>query len=148
MVERTLVQNPSSAIAHTVSAVLNLMLSRHDKAQYHAERSLRLSPFDPLRYISETTSAAAKLATGQNEAALACARRGLEANPVFAPCLTTVALCLVRLGRIEEACATVRRLLEIAPDTRVATLQERFLYANGLGFDHIVADLRAAGLPE
>ncbi len=148
MVERALEQNPSSAIAHNVSAVLNMMLGRPDKSAFHAERSLRLSPFDPLRYISETTLAAANLAAGQSEAALMCARRGLEANPVFAPGLTTLALCLVRLGRIEEARETVHRLVGIAPDTRIATLQERYLFANGLGFDHIVADLRVAGLPE
>ncbi|NQV94730.1 MAG: hypothetical protein HQ482_06300, partial [Sphingomonadales bacterium] len=55
---------------------------------------------------------------------------------------------LVRLGRIEEARVTVHRLVEVAPDTRVTTLEERYLFANVLGFDHIVADLRVAGLPE
>ena len=148
MIDRALERNPSSAIAHNVSALLNMMLGRPDKAEFHAERSLRLSPFDPLRHMAETTLAAAKLAAHQYEAALVFVRRALEANPVFSPGLTTLALCLVRLGRIEEARATVRRLLEIAPDTRVATLQERYLFANSLGFDHIVADLRLAGLPE
>ena len=148
MIDRALERNPSSAIAHSVSALLNMMLGRPDKAEFHAERSLRLSPFDPLRHMPETTWAAAKLAAHQYEAALVFVRRALEANPVFSPGLTTLALCLVRLGRIEEARATVRRLLEIAPDTRVATLQERYLFANSLGFDHIVADLRLAGLPE
>ena len=148
MIDRALERNPSSAIAHNVSALLNMMLGRPDKAEFHAERSLRLSPFDPLCHMPETTLAAAKLAAGQYEAALVFVRRALEANPVFSPGLTTLALCLVRLGRIEEARATVRRILEIAPDTRIATLQERYLFANSLGFDHIVADLRLAGLPE
>ncbi len=148
MLERALEQNPSSAIAHTATALVNMMLGRPDTSELHAERSLRLSPFDPLRYVPETTLAAAKLAAGECEAALACVRRGLEANPVFAPGLTTLALCLVRLGRTEEARATVQRLLEIAPDTRIATLQERYLFANGLGIDRIMADLRVAGLPE
>ena len=148
MIDRALERNPSSAIAHNVSALLNMMLGRPGKAEFHAERSLRLSPFDPLCHMPETTLAAAKLAAGQYEAALVFVRRALEANPVFSPGLTTLALCLVRLGRIEEARATVRRILEIAPDTRIATLQERYLFANSLGFDHIVADLRLAGLPE
>ncbi len=148
MVERALAQNPSSATAHIVSAVLNLILGHPDKGLWHAKRSLRLSPFDPLRHISETTSAAAMLAVGQREEALVCARRGLEANPVFGPGLTVVALCLVGLGRNDEARAHICRLLEIAPDTRIATLKERFLYANSFDFDRVVADLRAAGLPE
>ena len=148
MVDRALEQNPSSAIAHNVCALINMMLGRPETSEFHAERSLRLSPFDPLRHIPESTLAAAKLAAGHCEAALACVRRGLEANPVFAPGLTTLALCLVKLGRIEEARATVHRLVEIAPDTRISTLEERYLFANGLGFDRIAADLRVAGLPE
>ena len=125
-----------------------MMLGRPEKSVFHAQNSLRLSPFDPLRHIPECTLAVANLAAGQREAALVCARRGVEANPVFTPGLTTLVLCLVRLGRIEEARATVQRLVEIAPDTRIATLKERYLYANGLGFDSISEDLRVAGLPE
>ena len=148
MVDRALEQTPSSAVAHTTTALIHMMLGRPDTSEFHAGRWLRLSPFDPLRHVPETTLAAAKLAAGACEAALVCARRALEANPVFAPGLTTLALCLVRLGRIEEARAMVGRLIGIAPDTRVATLQERYLSANGLGFDRIVADLRVVGLPE
>jgi uncharacterized protein (DUF362 family) len=58
------------------------------------------------------------------------------------------AVCLVRLGRNEEARESVRRVLELLPDTRVATLRERLINAHALGFDRIAADLRAAGLPE
>jgi TolB-like protein len=148
MVQRALEQNPSSTTAHNASALINMLLGRPEEAEYHAGRSLRLSPFDPLRHIPESTLAVASLAAGQNEAALIHARRSLEANPVFTPGLTTLALCLVRLGRSEEARAAVRRMIEIAPDTRVANLQERYLFANGLGFDRVVADLRVAGLPE
>jgi len=148
MLERALAQNPSSATAHNVCAVLNMMIARPDRSQWHAERSLRLSPFDPLRYMSEIASAVAKVAVGQHEAALAGARRVLEANPVFPPGLTLAALCLVRLGRVEEARATFHRLLEIAPDTRVATFRERWLFADALGLDRIIADLRVAGLQD
>ncbi|SLN45377.1 adenylate/guanylate cyclase domain-containing protein [Oceanibacterium hippocampi] len=148
MVERALERNPSSAIAHNVGALVNMILGRPDTSAEHARLSLRLSPFDPLRHIPESALAAAHLASGEHDAALACARRALEANPVFSPGLTTLALCLVRLGRAEEARATVRRLLEIAPDTRLATLQERYLFANGLGVERVVADLRLAGLPD
>ena len=49
-------------------------------------------------------------------------------------------------GRIEEARATVRRIVEIAPDTRLANLRERYLFANSLGFDRIVADLRIGSI--
>ncbi len=148
MVDRALSRNPSSAIAHSVSGLLHMIGGRADEAEIHAVRSLELSPFDPLRHMAELSLAVANLVAGRNEAALACIRRSLEANPAFAPALTTLALCLVRLGRIDEARATIHQVLEIAPDTQIANLQERYLFANALGFDRIAADLRVAGLPE
>ncbi len=67
---------------------------------------------------------------------------------MFTPGLITLAICQARSGRIEEARTTVQQLLEIAPDTRIANLQERYLFANSLGIDKIAVDLRDAGLPE
>ena len=146
MVERALAQTPSSALAHTVIALVSMMLSRPEEAERHAEHALRLSPFDPLRHLPEGVLAAAKLAGGDAEAALRHAQRGREANPLFAPNLTTLALCQVRLGLLDDARATVERLLEIAPDTRLANLEERYLFANALGFARIAAELRGVGM--
>ena len=148
MVGRALARNPSSAVAHNVSAVINSRLGRHDRALEHAERSIRLSPFDPMRHMPETSGAMAKLAAGENEAALECTRRALAANSVFPPAPVFEAVCLVRLGRPEEARASLRLVLESAPDTNVATLRERLLNVDASMFEDIVTDLRAAGLPE
>lgn len=146
--ERALELNPSSAVAHVVCSLVNMILGRPERSASHAERSLRLSPFDPLRHISHAMLAVANLAAQEPEAALTYARKSVDAHPLFAPGITTLALCLVALGRLDEARQTIRRLLEIAPDTCVATLHERYLPTNGLGLDRVVADLRAAGLPE
>ena len=148
MLDRALVQNPSSAMAHSVNAMVNSMLGRHERAEEHGARSLRLSPFDPLRYIPEFAVASTKLAAGDDEAALAGMRRALAVNPSFMPARTLEAVCLIRLGRNEEARESVRRVIDASPDTRVATLRERLLNANALGFDRIAADLRAAGLAD
>ena len=75
-------------------------------------------------------------------------RRALAVNPSFMPARTLEAVCLIRLGRNEEARESVRRVIDASPDTRVATLRERLLNANALGFDRIAADLRAAGLAD
>ncbi len=148
MVERALAQTPSSAIAHTVIALVSMMLGRPDEAERHAERALRLSPFDPLRHMPEAVLGAAKLAAGDAETALRHINKAREANPLFAPNHTTLAICLVRLGRHDEAGTAVQRLLELAPDTSLANLEERYLFANALGFARIAAELRGAGLPE
>lgn len=148
MVDRALGLNPSSAIAHNVYALINMLLGQPEKSEIHAERSLQLSPFDPLRHIPECALSVAKLLKGQPKAALQHVRRGLDATPLFSPGLITLAICFVRLNRIEEAQSIVCRLIEIAPDTRIATLQERYLFSNSLGIDQIIEDMRAAGLPE
>ncbi len=153
MIERVLAQNPNSAVAHNVSAVINNRLGRYDRSLAHAERSIRLSPFDPLRYMPENARAVAKVAAGEIEAALECARRALVANPEFPPARVLEAVCLVRLARLEEARASVRLVLERSPDTSVATLRDRLIRDRLINvdaslFDDIVTDLRAAGLPE
>ena len=147
MVERALAQNPSSAVAHNVSAVINNRLGRYDRSLAHAERSIRLSPFDPLRYMAEHARTVANVAAGEYEAALECVRHSLVANPDFPPARVLEAACLVRLGRLDEARASLGLVLERSPDTSVATLRERLLMHDGI-FDDIVTDLRAAGLPE
>ncbi len=147
MLERAIALNPSSAHAHTISAVVDMMTGQCERSLWHAERSKRLSPLDPLRYMPEAASAAANVSLGRNEEALASVRRSVEANPAFAPGLTLMVLCLARLGRIEEARETVRRLIEIAPDTTVTTVRERLLFADAL-YDGFLDDLRAAGLSE
>ena len=148
MIERALAQNPSSALAHAVRGVTEMIRGHVEDSVKHAEQSLRLSPFDPLRYIPEILIATAKLISGDCEGALERIRTGLEANPNFAPGRTILVLCLARLGRHEEAKASVKRLLEIAPDTRLANLPERFLFANTIGLEEVTNDLRSAGFPE
>lgn len=148
MVERALGHNPNSATAHNVSALIKMIVERPQDSIAHAQAALRLSPFDPLRHLPECVLAVVSMIAGEHEAALERVRRGLEANPLFTPGLTLLAICLVRLGRVDEARATVRRIVETAPDTRVATLPERFLFANSLGVDRVVADLREVGLPD
>jgi TolB-like protein len=147
MLSRALAHNPSSAIANDIGAVLNLIVARFEAAIAHAERALVLSPFDPLRFLPEGAIMAARLATGDNEAALAAGRRALEANPAFAPAVSMVAVCLVRLGRLDEARAGVARLLEISPETHTETFAERMLFSDALGKERLIADLRTAGLP-
>jgi len=93
--------------------------------------------------------AAAHLLRDNTEAALEHTRRALEANPGFAPAMVTLAMCLVRLDRRDEARAAVARLMEVAPDTRLSNLGMRvMMLTTSLGLDNVRADLRAAGLPE
>jgi adenylate cyclase len=148
MLARALDLAPNSALALTCRSLVEMILGRPEESALHAARSLRLSPLDPLRHIPECALAVARLAAGDMEAALRHARRAVDSHPIFTPGLTTLALCLVEAGRTADAVEVVDRILAIAPDTRVSNLHERFLLANGVGFDRVATALRAAGLPE
>jgi adenylate cyclase len=148
MLIRALDIAPNSALALTCRSLVEMILGRPEESALHAARSLRLSPLDPLRHIPECALAVARLAAGDTEAALRHARRAVESLPVFTPGLTTLALCLAEAGRTADAVDVVDRILAIAPDTRVSNLHERFLVANGVGFDRVAAAMRVAGLPE
>jgi TolB-like protein len=148
MLERALAQNPNSSLAHSISALVEVRTGNFNKSIEHAENAIRLSPFDPLRFMAAVAWAGCKLAQGDNEAALTGARRALECNPDFQPAMTTLAICLVRLGRLDEARATVQRVVDTAPDTRLETVVERLLFADAVGADRVISDLRAAGLPD
>jgi TolB-like protein/Tfp pilus assembly protein PilF len=148
MLERALAQNPGSAMAHNVAAVVNCRVGRFEHGRAQAQEALRLSPFDPMQYFAHNALAAVHLAAGEVEDALANAHRSLESNPDFAPGLVMTVLCQVRLGRPDDARATLRRLLEVSPGTNVSTLRESLMFADSLGFEDVASDLRSAGLPE
>ncbi|MCP1335535.1 adenylate/guanylate cyclase domain-containing protein [Futiania mangrovi] len=148
MLERAVELNPNSAVAFIVRAVVEAILGRREESAAHAVRALRLSPYDPMRHIAEGALAVAKLAAGEPNAGLVHARRAVDANPIFTPALTALALCLVEVGRVEEAREAIGNIMEIAPDTCIGNLQERFLLANAIGFERVAAAMRAAGMPQ
>jgi tetratricopeptide (TPR) repeat protein len=55
--------NPNSALALGRAAQINVFIGNYDKAIEQAHQSIRLSPFDPLRYIPESALAFASRTT-------------------------------------------------------------------------------------
>jgi len=148
MMDRALALNPSCALAHGFAATVNSRISRHDRAKLHSREALRLSPFDPLRYVFETAAACAKIVEGDIEDALAGLQRSLVVNPSFSPGRVLEAACLSLLGRMDDAEDSLRRVLDVAPDTRISVIRERTLSVDDIIFDAIADPLRRIGLPE
>ena len=63
--ERALLHNPNSSQALGYSAVVNSLVGRFDTALDRARQSIRLSPFDPVRYIPETAMCTAFFCLGR-----------------------------------------------------------------------------------
>jgi adenylate cyclase len=141
MINRAIAINPSSVHAYGHGAVINTLAGNYQTAIELAERSLRLSPFDPLSVMPIAAMAGAQLKLGDYDAAVASARRALQIYPTHVPSHIVAIAGLVKLGRTDEARAFAARLLEIAPGISVSSRQPIFR-------DQFGAELREAGLPE
>jgi adenylate cyclase len=139
MIERAIAINPSSVHAHGHGAVINTWAGHYEAALALADRSLLLSPFDPLRVMPLAAKAGAWLMMGDYEAAVAGARRALQVYPSHTPSHLITIAALVRLGRLDEVRAAARRFLEIAPGYRIAPCAPVL--------EHFADELRQAGLP-
>ena len=71
--DQSLALNSNSALAYGFSAMVRAMHDDHDRAIEHAERALRLSPFDPLRKVPQMALAVAYFFSGNFERAAAVA---------------------------------------------------------------------------
>ncbi len=144
--DRSLALSPSSALAFGFSSIVRAWMGDSATAIGHARIGIRLSPYDPLIYLPYVGLAYAHFFAGDWAEAANAARRASQANPRFSvPCYLLTA-ALIRLGRVNEAMSSSRRVLELQPGFTVSGL-----VAGGITSPErmaILADaLRQAGLP-
>ena len=142
MIEHALAQNPSSAHAQTVGAMVNAWAGRYDKAISLAEHSLRFSLLDPIRHLALASLSRSRLFQGDPDAALAAARRAVQASPGHLASRGYMIISLVRLGRMQELPTTVERLRADFPGVRLSH------FLAHVTFEPFTVELTAAGSPE
>ncbi|WP_201492689.1 winged helix-turn-helix domain-containing tetratricopeptide repeat protein [Rubrivivax sp. A210] len=76
---------------------------RHDEARAHCDKAFGLSPLEPLRVIWHFVRAEAHLTTGDPQAALQEAQRGMAVNPSYGQLYMVGAVAAWRLGALEQA---------------------------------------------
>ena len=108
---------------------------------------MRLSPFDSWAFAAFDAQAMGYFRQGRYEEACRAAHRSVQANPRHSITYVQLTAALARLGRIEEARAAARRVLDLHPTFRFG---RQFA---GVGCDPTLAAslgeaLRMAGLPE
>ncbi len=111
--DQALALSSSNYFALCSSALALSWMGTTEVAVDRATRALRLSPFDPLNYLSYNALAISYLHMGQFADAHEVATRSVQLNPRFSVSRAFLAAALSRLGRIEEATAETRRLLDI-----------------------------------
>jgi TolB-like protein/Flp pilus assembly protein TadD len=148
MFSRSLLINPNSAMALTLSGWIETMCGNLDAGRAMVMRAQRLNPRDPRGWLMAGVMAIAAVVDEDYAAALSWAERALAQNRRFAVALRVAAVAHVRLGRQDRARAAVQALLEIEPELTISGFLARIplplermarVYANAL---------RVAGLPD
>ena len=142
---RALAMNGNSALAFGFSTLVNVSVDP-ERAIDHAQKALRLSPFDPLNYHPYCALGLAYLFTGRAEESLGYLNLAIQSNPSFFLLYALLAASLVELGRLDAAQAAIKRLLEAAPGFTVGAFVRMNLWNPGV-MEALAAALSKAGLP-
>lgn len=107
--------NSNESLAWLFLSVVQVFRGHGAEGWISAERAMELSPLDPMRHYFRGLAAAAALASGRLEQAIELAKASLAINGTHIPTLRQLAVALAESGRVDEARATVSKILEIYP---------------------------------
>jgi TolB-like protein len=144
MVNRAVALNPNSATAWAYRGLTCVYVGQPQEAVWSFERSIRLSPLDPMLFGMFAMMGVALISLGCLDEAVAAAKKALRKNQTFALAYRCIASALAHLGRDTEARKTVVQLLEIDPDFRIS----EYVALSGQWPQVYIDGLRKAGLPE
>ncbi|MBR0827277.1 tetratricopeptide repeat protein [Bradyrhizobium manausense] len=145
MVDRAVSLNPNSFRAWEERGWTYVTAGQPEEAIRSFERRIRLSPFDPLLFATNTGMSVAFNCLGRFDDAVATARKAIRQNPLFPFSYRCLASALAHLGHDAEAEEAVARLLELDPDFRIS---ERVARGDMLKLQVYIDGLRKAGLPD
>ncbi len=146
-IQRALAFTPNSPIVLSHSAIVYAYAGRFDAAIKHAEASLRLSPFDPMRFMAELAAAYGHFFTERYDDAAEAAQRAARINTQFVPAVALVVASCTRGGHPQAAQTAAEHLLSLNADFHVGDFVRVGRFAPELNEIYAVA-LREAGLRE
>ena len=146
--DRALALSESSALALGFSSIVRAWLGNEAMAVDHAQRAIRLSPFDPLLYVPYIGLAYAYFAESRFEEAADAAARAAQSNPRFTMPHVLQAAALARLDRPTQAALAIERLRELEPTITIASAVRSARFVDPGRIAAIADALRSLGLPE
>jgi adenylate cyclase len=139
--------NSNSALAFGFSALMHACNKNFQRASEDAQKSLRLSPSDPLNYHPNLALATVCIFTGEFEQAVHYITLITQAKPNFSVPFALLVISHISLGQSDLAREAAKRLLEIAPDFTISGFVKAD-YWGAASMQALAAVLRKAGLPE
>jgi adenylate cyclase len=148
VIERSLYLNPNSAQGYTGSGWVNAYAARPQVAIEHFHRAMRLSPVDPEKGIALSGIGMSYLMLERYEEALTSGENALREMPNYGSSHRVVIGALVGLGRLDEAGAAARRLMEAFPTYTIGLQRQINPWRDQAFCERYLEALRIAGVPE
>jgi adenylate cyclase len=146
-IDHALALNGSSTLALGLGATILAHDGQITRAIEFGERALRLSPHDLMAYLPLTALGIAHLAAGRFEEAAAACNKACQSNPHFSFPVVLQTAALSGVGRVNEAKALARRVLELQSPFSVAQFVRSHTGRAEI-WNPIGDALRQVGLPE
>jgi adenylate cyclase len=139
--------NPHEPFAWALRSGAHVYLDEPAQAVDSAERSLALSPLDPMRFMLESYAAMAHIGQGNYARAVALAAASVRRNAVHLPSHKLHVIALALDGQGAQSRGAAQRLLQMEPGLTVQRYVRGFP-APASKVVHTMADaLRDAGIP-
>jgi TolB-like protein len=146
LIDRALFLNPNLAAAWIFSGWAKAFLGETEAAIEHLERAARLSPLDPLIFLTQMVTSLAHFVAGRYEEASLWAAKAHREKPNFLGIVRLVAVSNALTGRMDEARRALGLARELDPGMRIANLKYRVGPFRAEDFGKYEEGLRLAGL--
>ena len=147
-IDRSLSLNSNSTRAWMASGMVRCCIGDPETAIEHANRAIRLSPFDMAMWVAHGVLAIAHMQLADYEEAAAWARKSVRQHRYNLPAYHSLGASQAQLGRIDDARRTIESLLELDPALTLTRLEQIYPVAGYRNLDGYLEGLRKAGLPE
>jgi adenylate cyclase len=124
-----------------------MYLGHSEVAIAHFERSLRLSPLDPIKFNAYVGTGTAHAVAGRYDEAVTWVEKALRERPDAVWAYRTLASVYANAGRLEDARQAVATLLRTYPGVTISKCLE-LIPAHPDYLSRFAEGLRKAGLPE
>ena len=148
LIDRALVLNPNLAVAWIFSGWARAFLAETEAAIEHLEKAARLSPLDPLIFLTQMVTSLAHFVAGRYDEASVWAAKAHRARPNFLGIQRLVVVSNALSGRIEEAREAFQLVRALDPGMRLSNLKYRVGPFREEDFRKYEEGLRLAGLSD
>jgi TolB-like protein/class 3 adenylate cyclase/Tfp pilus assembly protein PilF len=146
--ERAATADPNFAMAWYLRGLVNVFMGNYDEAIAQLERSLRLSPFDPVAFAAYNGLAYSNLFSGRNDKATEWAELSVRHNPNYLGSRRILLACYAASGNTEAAKAVWDVARRMDPTQRVSDIRKRYPLRRDEDVAKLVECFRMVGMPE